>query len=100
MRRRVFLVVLVLTIAFLALYAVGTNAAFDSIDAEAAGAAFDVDDQALTGSTLLGLAMFTTLFLGCVLAGVLTLGPVRGGAGRGLLPPPGGPPPGRAPVAG
>ena len=87
MRRRVFLVVLLLTIGFLVLYGVGANAAFDSINAEAAGAAFDVDDQVLTGSTLLGLAMFTTLFLGCVLAVFLTLGAVRGDAERGLLQP-------------
>jgi Cu-processing system permease protein len=40
-----------------------------------------------TGSTLLGLAMFTTLFLGCVLAVFLTLGAVRGDAERGLLQP-------------
>jgi Cu-processing system permease protein len=86
-RRRVFVVVLILTIAFLALYAVGTEAAFDSVDAEAAGAVLDVDDQILTGSTLLGLAMFTTLFLGCVLAVFLTLGAVRGDAERGLLQP-------------
>jgi ABC-type transport system involved in multi-copper enzyme maturation permease subunit len=86
-RRRVFIVVLVLTLAFLALYAVGTEAAFDSVDAEAAGAVLDVDDQVLTGSTLLGLAMFTTLFLGCVLAVFLTLGAVRGDAERGLLQP-------------
>ena len=86
-RRRVFVVVLILTVAFLALYAVGTEAAFDSIDAEAAGAVLDVDDQVLTGSTLLGLAMFTTLFLGCVLAVFLTLGAVRGDAERGLLQP-------------
>ncbi len=65
----------------------GTEAAFDSIDAEAAGAALDVDDEVLTGSTLLGLAMFTTLFLGCVLAVFLTLGAVRGDAERGLLQP-------------
>jgi Cu-processing system permease protein len=87
MRRRVFVVVLILTLAFLALYGVGANAAFDSIDAEAAGAALNVDDQVLTGSTLLGLAMFTTLFLGCVLAVFLTLGAVRGDAERGLLQP-------------
>jgi Cu-processing system permease protein len=86
-RRRVFVVVLILTIAFLVLYAVGTEAAFDSVDAEAAGAVLDVDDQVLTGSTLLGLAMFTTLFLGCVLAVFLTLGAVRGDAERGLLQP-------------
>jgi ABC-type transport system involved in multi-copper enzyme maturation permease subunit len=87
MRRRVFVVVLLLTVAFLVLYAVGAKAAFDSIDAQAAGAAFNVDDQVLTGSTLLGLAMFTTLFLGCVLAVFLTLGAVRGDAERGLLQP-------------
>jgi Cu-processing system permease protein len=79
--------VLILTAAFLALYGVGTEAAFDSIDAQAAGAVLDVDDQVLTGSTLLGLAMFTTLFLGCVLAVFLTLGAVRGDAERGLLQP-------------
>jgi Cu-processing system permease protein len=41
----------------------------------------------LTGSTLFGLAMFTTLFLGAVLAAFLTLGVVRGDAERGLLQP-------------
>jgi Cu-processing system permease protein len=81
-RRRVFLVVLILTVAFLGLYALGTETAFDSIDTATA-----VDDDVLTGSTLLGLAMFTTLFLGCVLAVFLTLGAVRGDAERGLLQP-------------
>ena len=41
----------------------------------------------LTGSTLLGLAMFVTLFLGTVLAVFLTLNAVRGDAERGLLQP-------------
>ena len=41
----------------------------------------------LAGSTLLGLSMFTTLFLGAVLAVFLTLGAVRGDAERGLLQP-------------
>jgi Cu-processing system permease protein len=84
-RRRVFLVVLILTLAFLVLYAVGTEAAFD-VAGETEGIA-PVDDQVLTGSTLLGLAMFTTLFLGCVLAVFLTLGAIRGDAERGLLQP-------------
>jgi ABC-2 type transport system permease protein len=84
-RRRVFAVVLLLTAAFLGLYAVGTEAAFDSIADLGEGA--PVDDRVLTGSTLLGLAMFTTLFLGCVLAVFLTLGAVRGDAERGLLQP-------------
>jgi Cu-processing system permease protein len=84
-RRRVFLVVLILTLAFLVLYGVGTEAAFD-VAGETEGIA-PVDDQVLTGSTLLGLAMFTTLFLGCVLAVFLTLGAIRGDAERGLLQP-------------
>jgi Cu-processing system permease protein len=86
-RRRVFVVVVVLTVAFLALYAVATEAAFDTIDSRAGPGVAFVDDQVLTGSTLLGLAMFTTLFLGCVLAVFLTLGAVRGDAERGLLQP-------------
>jgi Cu-processing system permease protein len=85
-RRRVFVVVLLLTVAFLGLYAVGTEAAFDSVDDFSSEAAL-VEDEVLTGSTLLGLAMFTTLFLGCVLAVFLTLGAVRGDAERGLLQP-------------
>jgi Cu-processing system permease protein len=84
-RRRVFVVVLLLTVAFLALYAVGTQAAFDEV--EDFGEGGPVEDEVLTGSTLLGLAMFTTLFLGCVLAVFLTLGAVRGDAERGLLQP-------------
>ena len=84
-RRRVFVVVLVLTAGFLALYGVGTEAAFDVAEDMPSGPA--LDDQVLTGSTLLGLAMFTTLFLGCVLAVFLTLGAVRGDAERGLLQP-------------
>jgi Cu-processing system permease protein len=77
--------VLILTVAFLGLYAVGTEAAFDAVGD--LGEDAPVDDQVLTGSTLLGLAMFTTLFLGCVLAVFLTLGAVRGDAERGLLQP-------------
>ena len=37
--------------------------------------------------TILGLAMFATLFLGTILAVFLTLGAVRGDAERGLLQP-------------
>jgi ABC-type transport system involved in multi-copper enzyme maturation permease subunit len=87
-RRRVFAVVLVLTGAFLALYALAASEAFKFVDeVGASDGDFGVDDQVLTGSTLLGLAMFTTLFLGCVLAVFLTLGAVRGDAERGLLQP-------------
>ena len=41
----------------------------------------------MAGATLLGLAMFATLFLGTILAVFLTLGAVRGDAERGLLQP-------------
>jgi Cu-processing system permease protein len=85
LRRRVFVVVLVLTAGFLALYALGANVAFDTIDS--LQSATPVDDRVLTGSTLLGLAMFSTLFLGAVLAAFLTLSVVRGDAEGGLLQP-------------
>ena len=68
-------VVLVLTVAFLALYALGTDVAFDEVDE--LGVESRLDERVLTGSTLLGLAMFTTLFLGAVLAAFLTLGAAR-----------------------
>jgi len=84
-RRRVILVVMFLTICFLGLYGLGCWVAFDEVTGVAAGTG--VDDRVLTGSTLLGLAMFTILFLGAVLAVFLTLGAVRGDAERGLLQP-------------
>jgi ABC-type transport system involved in multi-copper enzyme maturation permease subunit len=84
-RRRVIAVVLVLTALFLALYALGAQLAFGEVD-DFAGED-PLDELVLTGSTLFGLAMFTTLFLGAVLAAFLTLGAVRGDAERGLLQP-------------
>ena len=84
-RRRVFLVVLVLSVVFLGLYWLGTNSAFDEARVYSGQRAFD--EQVLVGSTLLGLSMFTTLFLGAVLAAFLTLNGVRGDADRGLLQP-------------
>ena len=84
-RRRVLLVVAVLTAGFLALYALGTNVAFDNVTNVDGGDT--IDEQVLTGSTLVGLSMFTTLFLGAVLAAFLTLSAVRGDAERGLLQP-------------
>ena len=90
LRRRVFAVVLVLTAAFLGLYALGAEKAFDEArdlapptEAVLAG----VDSNTLAGATVFGLSMFGTLFLGTVLAAFLTLGVVRGDAERGLLQP-------------
>jgi Cu-processing system permease protein len=84
-RRRVIAVVLVLTVAFLALYTLGTEVAFNEVESFAGQD--EVDERVLTGSTLFGLSMFTTLFLGAVLAAFLTLSAVRGDAERGLLQP-------------
>ena len=84
-RRRVILVVLLLTVCFLALYGLGCAVTFDQVNSLAAND--QIDDRVLAGSTLLGLSMFTTLFLGAVLAVFLTLGAVRGDAERGLLQP-------------
>ncbi len=88
LRRKVFLIVLVLTIGFLALYALGAWKAFQDTRAFASGTnTGNLDTRVLTGATVLGLAMFATLFLGVVLAVFLTLGVVRGDAERGLLQP-------------
>lgn len=84
-RRRVILVVMLLSVAFLALYGLGAKVTFDQI--EAPGGPDEFDERALAGATLIGLSMFTTLFLGAVLAVFLTLGAVRGDAERGLLQP-------------
>ena len=88
LRRRVFVVVLVLTAAFLALYAFGVDQAFEetqNLEFEASEAG--VDTTTLAGATVFGLAMFAILFLGAILAVFLTLGVVRGDADRGLLQP-------------
>jgi Cu-processing system permease protein len=86
LRRRVFAVVVSLTLAFGALYAWGTDELFKDVS-DFGGNQFGLDPRALAGATILGLAMFGTLFLGVVLAVFLTLGAVRGDAERGLLQP-------------
>ncbi|MEA2170846.1 MAG: type transport system permease protein [Solirubrobacteraceae bacterium] len=84
LKRRVFNVVAVLTVIFLVLYALGVWQAF-----KITGGFGDinVDEDTAVGSTMLGLAMFGTLFLGVVLAVFLTLGAIRGDAETGLLQP-------------
>jgi ABC-type transport system involved in multi-copper enzyme maturation permease subunit len=85
-RRRVFLIVALLTIAYLVLYGLGTWQAFKST--EGVSQQFrGIEADVVAGATLLGLNMFGTLFLGTILAVFLTLGAVRGDAERGLLQP-------------
>jgi ABC-2 type transport system permease protein len=89
LRRKVFLIVLVLTAAFLGLYAVGTVQAFQEVREfeELEGPSVALDETTIAGATLLGLSMFATLFLGTVLAVFLTLAVVGGDAERGILQP-------------
>jgi ABC-type transport system involved in multi-copper enzyme maturation permease subunit len=84
-RRRVFVVVALLTVVFLGLYGLGTWQAFKSVREGELDQGVDV--KIVAGAILLGLSMFATLFLGAILAVFLTLGAVRGDAERGLLQP-------------
>jgi Cu-processing system permease protein len=92
-RRRVFVVIVVLTGLFLALYTLGTVTAFHHLGKPAPGD--NVDISVLAGATLLGLAMFATLFLSTVVAVFLTFNVLRGDAEQGLLQPMVVRPPGR-----
>jgi Cu-processing system permease protein len=85
-RRRVFAVVVVITLAFGGLYAWGAHELFKDVSGFSQNDV-GLDAKTLAGATLLGLAMFGTLFLGAVLAVFLTLGAVRGDAETGLLQP-------------
>jgi ABC-type transport system involved in multi-copper enzyme maturation permease subunit len=87
LRRRVFLIVGLLTLVFLTLYGLAVWQAFKTADELAAGSDVGVEPKVLVGATMNGLAMFAILFLGTILAVFLTLGAVRGDAERGLLQP-------------
>jgi Cu-processing system permease protein len=88
LRRRVFVVVLLLTSLFLGLYAFATAKVFEHTGDFTVGRNIGtLDATGLVASTMLGLGMFAILFLATVLAVFLTLGAVRGDAERGLLQP-------------
>jgi Cu-processing system permease protein len=87
LRRKMFAVVLVLTLLFLALYAWGTHAAFKDTRNFVPQGQLNLNSDRLAGAIVFGLAMFATLFLGAVLAVFLTLNVVRGDAEAGLLQP-------------
>jgi Cu-processing system permease protein len=86
-RRRVFVVVGLLTAGFIALFGLGCSVAFAHNKSTDRSFNAVVDAHELAGATLNGLAMFAVLFLGCVLATFLTLSVVRGDAEAGLLQP-------------
>ena len=84
LRRRVFMVVPIVTVLFIGLYAFAVDRVFATVRREASGS---VDTEIIAGATLLGLSMFATLFLGAVLASFLTFSTVRGDAEQGTLQP-------------
>src|SRR3954467_49889 len=84
-RRRVFVVVAILTLASGILYILGAKIAFH--DTENFSGTGIADTKDFTGAIVFGMAMFATLFLGAVLAAFLTLGVIRGDSERGLLQP-------------
>ena len=85
LRRKVFVVVCVLSIAFVALYWLGARYTFHHVGSIVPPEG--IDAHSFAAAFLFGMAMFGTLFLGVVLAIFLTLGVVRGDAERGLLQP-------------
>jgi len=87
LRRKMFAVVLALTVLFLALYAWGTHAAFKDTRSFVGPGQGQLDSNVLAGAIVLGLAMFAIVFLGAVLSVFLTLNVVRGDAEAGLLQP-------------
>jgi len=87
LRRRVFAIVLVLTLLFLGLFALANHYVFRDLAHITPPSDVNVDTRTFAGTFLLGLAMFATLFLGVILAVFLTLGVVTGDAERGLLQP-------------
>jgi Cu-processing system permease protein len=86
-RRKVFAVVVVLTVVFLVLFGLANHVVFRHLATIQPPSDINVDTRTFAGAFLLGLAMFATLFLGVVLAIFLTLGAVSGDAERGLLQP-------------
>jgi Cu-processing system permease protein len=87
LRRKVFVVVLVLTALFLALYGLANHYVFRDVASIHVPADISVDKRAFAGAFILGMAAFATLFLGVVLAVFLTVGVVSGDAEHGLLQP-------------
>ena len=86
-RRKMFAVVVVLTVVFLVLFWLANHYVFRDLASITPPRDVAVDTRTFAGAFLVGLAMFATLFLGVVLAVFLTLGTVSGDAEQGLLQP-------------
>ena len=86
-RRKVFLVVVILTAVFLGLEALANHYIFNDLNNITVPADANIDTRTFAATFVIGMSMFATLFLGIVLAVFLTLGAVSGDAERGLLQP-------------
>ena len=86
-RRKVFTVVVLLTVVFLFLFWLANHYVFDNLSNIQPPSDVNVDTRTFAGAFMFGLAIFATLFLGVVLAVFLTIGVVSGDAERGLLQP-------------
>jgi ABC-2 type transport system permease protein len=86
-RRKVFTVVVLLTVVFLFLFWLANHFVFSQLDQITPPSDVHVDTRTFAGAFMFGLALFATLFLGVVLAVFLTIGVVSGDAERGLLQP-------------
>ena len=87
-RRRLFIVVPIVTALFVGLYWLGNTFAFENVEGGTVeGPRGIVDGRSLAGASLLGLSMFMTMFLASVLGVFLTMSAVRGDAESGLLQP-------------
>lgn len=84
-RRRIFVIVPLATVAFLVLFAVGNHYAFRSVASNQELGRGMVETNVFAGATLLGLSMFVSLFLASALAIFLTFAAVRGDAEQGVL---------------
>jgi Cu-processing system permease protein len=80
-RRKIFLIVPIMSLGFIAIYAIGNYYAFR----DASGISGSVDTRSLAGATLVGLSMFVSLFLGSALGIFLSFSLVRGDAEVGTL---------------
>ncbi len=76
-RRKMFAVVVILTVAFLFLFWLANHYVFRDLSTITPPRDVNVDTRTFAGAFLVGLSMFATLFLGVVLAVFLTLGAGR-----------------------
>jgi hypothetical protein len=84
-RRRLFLVVGILSVSFLILYATGLHFIWREADEAGPPGKDGLDPRIIVAATIMGLSIFATHFLGAVVGTFLVLGAVKGDAELGTL---------------